>query len=70
MFSIIIHSTKQNITTSFRNQTNQTSISMGSIETGMKTELTQYSNRRSKVGAYADDLDVDAIIVGGGFGMY
>ncbi len=41
---------------------------MGSIDRGMKTDLTQYSHRRSKVGPYADDLDVDAIIVGGGFG--
>lgn len=42
---------------------------MGSIDRGMKTELTQYSHRRSSTGPYADDLDVDVIIVGGGFGM-
>ncbi|KAH8760728.1 HK97 family phage prohead protease [Hyaloscypha sp. PMI_1271] len=41
---------------------------MGSIDKGMKTELTQYSHRRSNIGPYADDLDVDVIIVGGGFG--
>lgn len=34
----------------------------------MKTELAQYSHRRESTGPYADDLDVDVIIVGGGFG--
>jgi hypothetical protein len=36
--------------------------------TKMKTDLTDYATRRSKAGPYADDLDIDAIIVGGGFG--
>jgi hypothetical protein len=43
---------------------------MGSIDVGMKTELSQYSHRRSNTGPYADDLDVDVIIVGRGFGKY
>lgn len=34
----------------------------------MKTDLAQYSHRRCNTGPYADDLDVDVIIVGGGFG--
>ena len=33
----------------------------------IKTELSQYSNRRSTTGAYADNLDVDVLIVGAGF---
>ena len=43
---------------------------MESIDVGMKTELSQYSHRRSNIGPYADDLDVDVMIVGGGFGKY
>jgi hypothetical protein len=43
---------------------------MGDNTTAMRTELAQYSHRRSNTGPYADDLDVDVIIVGGGFGMY
>jgi len=70
MFSVVIQSTKQNITSSVGNQIKRSSINMGSIDGGMKTELTQYSHRRSNTGPYADDLDVDVIIVGGGFGMY
>lgn len=70
MFSVIIQSTKQNVISSFGNQVKQSSINMGSIDRGMKTELTQYSHRRSNVGPYADDLDVDVVIVGGGFGMF
>lgn len=30
--------------------------------------LTAYSDRRKKDGPYADDLDVDVLIVGAGFG--
>jgi hypothetical protein len=34
------------------------------------TELTDYSTRHAEnSGPYADDLDIDAIIVGAGFGM-
>jgi hypothetical protein len=63
MFSVVIQSTKQSIVSSFGSRTKKQSSDMG-----MKTELSQYSHRRSKAGPYADDLDVDAIIVGGGFG--
>lgn len=36
-----------------------------------KTELTDYSLRHSdNTGPYADNLDIDAIIVGGGFSTY
>ena len=70
MFSVIIQSTKQNIISSFGHQAKQSSIKMGSIDVGMKTELSQYSHCRSNIGPYADDLDVDVIIVGGGFGKY
>jgi hypothetical protein len=70
MFSVVIQSTKQNIISSFGSQAKQSAINMGSIDRGIRTELTQYSHRRSKIGPYADDLDVDVIIVGGGFGMY
>ncbi|KAF2098477.1 HK97 family phage prohead protease [Rhizodiscina lignyota] len=34
----------------------------------MHTDLAQYSNRRSTTGPYADDLDVDVLVVGAGFG--
>ncbi|KAJ9246546.1 hypothetical protein DTO271D3_8137 [Paecilomyces variotii] len=34
----------------------------------IKTELHEYAHRRSTTGPYADDLDVDVLIVGGGFG--
>ncbi|GAD95023.1 steroid monooxygenase [Paecilomyces variotii No. 5] len=34
----------------------------------IKTELHEYAYRRSTTGPYADNLDVDALIVGGGFG--
>ena len=70
MFSVVIQSTKQNIISSLGYQAKQSSSNMGSIDRGMKTELTQYSHRRSNIGPYADDLDVDVIIVGGGFGMH
>jgi hypothetical protein len=70
MFSVVIQSTKQSIISSFSNKANQSSNNMGSIDRGMRTELTQYSHRRSNTGPYADDLDIDVIIVGGGFGMY
>lgn len=33
------------------------------------TELSDYSARRQTTGPYADNLDLDALIVGGGFGM-
>lgn len=32
------------------------------------TELSDYAARRETSGPYADDLDVDVLIVGGGFG--
>jgi hypothetical protein len=38
-------------------------------EEKMKTDLSDYANRRSTTGPYADNLDVDVLIVGGGFGM-
>ncbi|KAF2501176.1 putative steroid monooxygenase [Lophium mytilinum] len=34
----------------------------------MKSELREYARRRATTGPYADDLDIDAIIVGAGFG--
>jgi cation diffusion facilitator CzcD-associated flavoprotein CzcO len=34
----------------------------------MKTELTQFAVRRATTGRYADNLDVDVLIVGAGFG--
>lgn len=34
----------------------------------MKYELSDYANRRGTTGPYADDLDIDVLIVGAGFG--
>ncbi|KAF1344881.1 HK97 family phage prohead protease [Delphinella strobiligena] len=34
----------------------------------MKYELSEYANRRGTTGPYADDLDIDVLIVGAGFG--
>ena len=34
----------------------------------MKTDLAQYGRRRRTDGPYADNLDVDVLIVGAGFG--
>ncbi|KAL6246024.1 hypothetical protein RBB50_007177 [Rhinocladiella similis] len=34
----------------------------------IKTELREYGRRRAKTGPYADNLEVDALVVGGGFG--
>jgi hypothetical protein len=34
----------------------------------LKTELTEFAHRRNNEGPYADDLDVDVLIVGAGFG--
>ena len=34
----------------------------------MKTDLRQYSKRLRTDGPYADDLDLDALVIGGGFG--
>jgi NAD(P)-binding Rossmann-like domain len=34
----------------------------------MKTELTEYSHRRGTEGPYADNLNVDVLIIGAGFG--
>ena len=34
----------------------------------IKTELHEYAQRRGTTGPYADNLDVDALVVGGGFG--
>jgi hypothetical protein len=39
------------------------------VKAKMYTDLTQYSNRRSTEGPYADNLDIDVLIVGAGFGM-
>lgn len=46
------------------------SISTMAATSGKKfaTELSDYSSRRQTTGPYADDLDVDVLIVGGGFG--
>lgn len=38
------------------------------VERILKTDLSQYSNRRRTDGPYADNLDVDVLIVGAGFG--
>jgi hypothetical protein len=50
---------------------------MGSLENvqvkskKFNTELTDYSeSHASKTGPYADNLDIDALIIGGGFGEY
>lgn len=34
----------------------------------MESELAEYSHRRSTTGPYADNLDIDILIVGAGFG--
>ncbi|KAL2404794.1 FAD-binding monooxygenase acrE [Exophiala dermatitidis] len=34
----------------------------------IKTELREYAKRRATTGPYADNLEVDALVVGGGFG--
>lgn len=34
----------------------------------LKTELTEFAHRRNNEGPYADNLDVDVLIVGAGFG--
>ena len=34
----------------------------------LKTDLSQYARRARTDGPYADDLDIDCLIVGGGFG--
>lgn len=34
----------------------------------IKTELHEYAQRRSETGPYVDNLEVDALVVGGGFG--
>lgn len=37
----------------------------------IKTELSQYARRRATTGPYADNLDIDVLIVGAGFsGIY
>lgn len=46
---------------------------MNNVETKLperviKTDLTQYARRRGTEGPYADNLDVDCLVVGGGFG--
>ena len=38
------------------------------LERILKTDLREYSNRRRTDGPYADDLDIDCLIVGAGFG--
>jgi hypothetical protein len=48
--------------------------SLGNVQVKSKkfnTELTDYSeSHASKTGPYADNLDIDALIIGGGFGEY
>jgi hypothetical protein len=48
--------------------------SLGNVQVKSKkfnTELTDYSeSHAAKTGPYADDLDIDALIIGGGFGEY
>ncbi|KAL2011491.1 hypothetical protein VTN00DRAFT_4209 [Thermoascus crustaceus] len=39
-----------------------------SLPANMKSELREYANRCSTTGPYADNLEVDALVVGGGFG--
>lgn len=34
----------------------------------LRTQLWEYGNRRRTDGPYADNLEVDALVVGGGFG--
>lgn len=34
----------------------------------MKAELKEFAHRRANTGAYADNLEVDALVIGGGFG--
>ena len=43
----------------------------GELERILKTDLWQYARRRRQDGPYADNLDIDVLIVGAGFGgMY
>lgn len=52
-----------------------TAVKMGSVEPGidakperiLKTDLRQYGRRTRTDGPYADNLDIDVLIVGGGF---
>lgn len=37
-------------------------------ESIMRTELSQFGRRRATDGPYADNLDIDVLIVGAGFG--
>lgn len=42
-----------------------------SLEKKFKTELTDYSvSHGDKTGPYADDLDIDVLIVGAGFSQF
>lgn len=36
----------------------------------LRTELKEFAHRRGNEGPYADNLDVDVLIVGAGFGIY
>jgi hypothetical protein len=51
-----------------------TAVTMGSVsqepepERILKTDLREYSKRTRTDGPYADDLDIDVLIVGAGFG--
>lgn len=42
---------------------------MAATEKVLKTDLRQYAARRRHDGPYADNLEVDVLIVGAGFGM-
>ncbi|KAI9697115.1 MAG: hypothetical protein M1820_007930 [Bogoriella megaspora] len=39
-----------------------------SIPGHLERDLTEYSHRRDTTGAYADDLDIDVLVLGAGFG--
>jgi len=34
----------------------------------LKTDLSQYARRRKQDGPYADNLDLDVLVIGAGFG--
>lgn len=45
-----------------------TSMSANGHKSGLKTDLSQFAVHHSREGPYADNLDVDVLIVGAGFG--
>ena len=40
----------------------------GMVNPKLRTQLKEYGKRRGTEGPYADNLEVDALVVGGGFG--